>query len=145
MYPDLRIPQYFPILTITYECWLHNNVMVHVMVINWLSWGILEAENTFRKQQQTLTQVYYLLDPSQHIQSWAQPLRLEQIKQKASLQLTNIVHKKDITLPYFRLRVWREREPSEKIAWTSALIKSPSHKYFLIICSSSVDLLRFKK
>lgn len=47
------------------------------------------------------------------------------------------------TLPYLRLRVCSDREPSAKILCTSALIKSPSHKYLRIICSSSVDLLRY--
>lgn len=48
------------------------------------------------------------------------------------------------TFPYFKLLVCKERDPSLKILCTSALIKSPSCKYFRIICSSSADLLLYK-
>lgn len=48
-----------------------------------------------------------------------------------------------ITLPYFKLLVCRDNEPSENMFCTSALIRSPSCKCFLIICSSSADLRRY--
>lgn len=45
------------------------------------------------------------------------------------------------TFPYLRLRVCNDRVPSWYTACTSALIRSPSHKYCLIINSSSTVFL----
>lgn len=49
----------------------------------------------------------------------------------------------NITFPYFKLLVCKDKDPSENTFCTSALIKSPSCRYFLIICSSSADRLLY--
>lgn len=49
----------------------------------------------------------------------------------------------NFTFPYFKLLVYSDNEPSSYTFCTSALIRSPSCRYFLIMCSSSKDLLRY--
>lgn len=49
----------------------------------------------------------------------------------------------NVTFPYFKLLVYSDNEPSSYTFCTSALIRSPSCRYFLIMCSSSKDLLRY--